>query len=62
MTEQDLDRFINDQSEKYVDQNPDTEEDDPRMSQNQKSYIQKAQLFGCVFSCMRDAIFRCPEL
>ena len=34
MTEQDLDRFINDQSEKYVDQNPDTEEDDPRMSLN----------------------------
>lgn len=34
MTEEDLDRFINDQSEKYVDQNPDTEEDDPRMSQN----------------------------
>lgn len=34
MTEQDLDRFINDQSEKYVDQNPDTDEDDPRMSQN----------------------------
>lgn len=31
MTEQDLDRFINDQSEKYVDQNPDTEEDDPGM-------------------------------
>lgn len=34
MTEQDLDRFINDQSEKYVDQNPDTDENDPRMSQN----------------------------